>query len=136
MTVKKDNSGLKRGPMNDAERSDIDRLAETLKSPTPAIVARRINRHPSTVFWYMLNRGYLSRDLSYKMKPYVRYGKTVYPYEPKEDARILSLRTEGQSTRFIADTLTGEFGRPRSTHSIEVRLKFLATYENAEELLG
>lgn len=125
---------IKRGPMTDAERAEIDRLAQTLKNPKPGEVARRLNRHVATVCWYMMNKGYLRRRLIYSnTPPYKRRGRTVYRYTEPEDRRIIALRIEGMDARQIAEIVSSEFGRPRTGHSIDVRLKILAAYENSPE---
>lgn len=121
---------FKRGPMTDAERSEIDHLAGLVANPSSRRIANKLNRHPGTVFWYMLNKGFLTRTLRYNMQPYRRGDRMVYPYTREEDLRLLELRREGKNPRQIAEIVNAEFGRSHSGHSADVRLKFLAAYEN------
>jgi hypothetical protein len=81
----------------------------------------------------MLNKGYLVRTLRYNTKPYKRGEKMIYPFCEAEDLRILELRRDGLNPREIAAVLSDEFRRPRVGHAIDVRLKFLAAYENSPE---
>jgi hypothetical protein len=126
--------GIKRGPLTDAERSDIERLVSTLKKPTAANVARRLNRHPATVAWFMITRGLIERPVLYGRAAYTRRdGIQVTPYAPEHDRRIVELRTQGKKVRQIAEAISHEFGIIRTGHSVDVRLKMLAAYSGGPE---
>lgn len=121
------------GPMSDFERSEIERLAASLKNPTPAVIARQLGRNVGTVNWYMLTHGLVERPLKYRdTAPYERKGKIVYPYAREHDDRIQELRVEGKNARMIAEMITKEFGIERTTHGIHVRLTMLGAYIESE----
>lgn len=124
---------IKRGPMTDAERAELERLATTLKKPTPSAISRRLNRHIGTVTWYMITHGLIERTVQYGLtEPYERNGQKIYPYCAAQDARLLELRLAGKSTGQIAEIVTSEFGVPRREHSVRVRLTMLAAYAESE----
>jgi hypothetical protein len=115
-----------RGRMSAEEKVELERVIGSMKKPTPGKVARAMNRHPATVAWFMLTRGYIERKPGYALKPYMRNGKTVHPYSPEHDDFILELRNRGISKRTIGEQLTEKFGIYRSQHSVDVRLVQLA----------
>lgn len=115
-------TGIKRGRMSIEEKKNVETVINSMRQPTPGKVARRVNRHPATINWYMLTHGHIERKCGHAPRPYCRNGKMIYPYTAEQDARIEQLRTEGKSFREIAETLTIEFGIERSAHSIQVRL--------------
>lgn len=124
--------GIKRGPMSEAEHAEIERIAASLKRPTPGAIARRVNRHIGTVTWYMITHGLVERTLKYgRTEPYERGGRKIYPFCAAQDARLLELRTAGKLSGEIARLMTAEFGRPRNAHSVLVRLTMLAAYAEA-----
>jgi hypothetical protein len=108
--------------MSADEKAEIERLAAAMKKPTAGKIAAKINRHPATVHWYMLTRGLVTRKPGRASRPYVRNGKTIYPYLPEHDARIESLRAGGNVFREIAEIVTEEFGIERDAHSVQVRI--------------
>lgn len=112
----------KRGPMTDFERAEIERLASEMKKPTPGKIAEKLNRLPSTVNWYMLSHSLIERKVGRAPRPYVRNGKTIYPYAEEHDAMIESLRAQGKVFREIGEALTAKFGIERDSHSVQVRL--------------
>ncbi|MGH6725122.1 MAG: hypothetical protein ACREB8_01085 [Pseudolabrys sp.] len=118
------------GPMSDAERAEIERLAATLKNPSAHQIARRLRRNVGTVNWYMIANGLVQRTIKYRENgPYLRNGYTVYPWKREHDDRIQALRIDGHSTPAISKLVTSEFGIPRSAHSVHVRLAMLAAYD-------
>lgn len=118
---------INRGRMSTDDHRLIEQLAANLKNPKPGIIARRINRHPATVNWYMLTHGLLpERKVGRAARPYVRNGKTVHPYAVAHDRFILALRVERLSLKEIAKRVTKKFGFERSHHSVDIRLKQLA----------
>lgn len=120
-------STVKRGRLTDSERAEIERLASEMKKPTPGKIALRLNRHVATVNWYMLIRGLIERPVTYvTTQPYVRDGRTIFPFDRAEDVRVVALRREGKSPREIADIVNAEFARDRTAHGIGVRLVRLA----------
>jgi hypothetical protein len=119
--------------MSDAEKAEIERLASALADPTPGRIASRLNRHISTVTWYMLTRGLIERRPGHAARPYLRRGKMVYPYSPEQDARLLALlaapgdySSPHARHRAVAAALTEEFGIARDYHSVHVRANQLA----------
>jgi hypothetical protein len=126
-------TGIKRGRLTAEEKAAIERLAATLKKPTPGPIALRLNRHPATVKWHMVSHGLLHYAPRYGMKPYRRAdGTEVNPYTPAEDRRLLELRRGGETFPAIAAVMTREFGIPRDGHSIQVRCIMLAACDAAE----
>ena len=118
--------GIIRGRMTDEEKNKIDKLASKMKKPHPNPIAIKINRHPSTVTWYMLTKGLLVRKPGYARAPYKRNGVMIYPYSPQQDHVIVELRARGKSKQEIADVITEMFGIERDYHSVDVRLVQLA----------
>lgn len=124
---------IKRGRMSADECAEIERLALTLRKPTPAAIARRLNRHPATVKWHMLTRGLLDLPTRYGPCHYTkRDGTEVYPWNPDQDRRLTELRIERHSYRHIGEVLTGEFGIPRNAHKVQVRAVMLAAAADDE----
>lgn len=123
---------IKRGRMSPAEKAEIERVIGRMKNPTPGRVAFAVNRHPATVNWFMLTKGYLVRKPGRAPAPYVRGGKTIYPYSEEHDAFILELRLQGVKKPEIARQLTEKFGIDRSQHSVDVRLVQLAAAPEAQ----
>jgi hypothetical protein len=113
---------IKRGRMTQDDKNKIVELAETMAKPTPGKIARKINRHPATVNWFMLTRGLIERTPRHAPAPYQRAGKTIYPYSDEQDARLEALRVEQRPFREIAEILTREFKIERTAHSVQVRL--------------
>jgi DNA-binding CsgD family transcriptional regulator len=126
-------TAIKHGRMTDAERDEIERLASTMKNPTPGKIARRLNRKVSTVNWYMLTHGLIERKIVYRETTYQRRGYTVAYYSQAADLRILELRRDNKNPREIAEIISGEFVRQRTGHSVKVRLVMLASYVDAPE---
>lgn len=130
-------AGIKRGRMSAAERGEILRLAETLRRPTPSVIARRLNRHPATVAWFMIRQGIIERTLKYCSQgggqKRCAGGVVRNPYMPDHDRRLIELRLQGKVYREIAAALTAEFGVPRNMHSVQVRHVMLSAYEGGPE---
>jgi IS30 family transposase len=113
---------IKRGRMSIDEKKKIEAVIAGMKQPTAGKVARRLNRHPATINWYMLTRGHIERKPGHAPKPYMRAGKMIYPYSAEQDARLEQLRAEGKVFSEIAAILTKEFEIERTCHSVQVRL--------------
>ena len=126
---------IKRGRLSPEERAEIERLASTLKNPTPSVIARRLNRHPATVQWHMIRHGLIERTVSYRERKPGRLpnGSRTNPYTPEQDARLVELRLQGKVYREIAAVLTAEFGVPRNLHSVQVRHIMLSAYDGGPE---
>jgi hypothetical protein len=118
--------------MTDDDRQRIEQLAATLAKPTPGKIARKIQRHPATVNWYMLTHGLIERKPGRAAGPYQRNGKTIYPYTEAHDARLTELRIAGKVWREIGEILTREFGIERDAHSVQVRNAQLAAAPDEE----
>jgi hypothetical protein len=125
---------IKRGRLSAEEKAEIERLAGTLKKPTPGPIAQRLNRHPATVAWFMIRHGLIERTVKYGNRPVGTRanGTKINPYTPEQDRRLLELRRQRLVFREIAAILTTEFGVPRNMHSVQVRCIMLAAYEGAE----
>ncbi len=117
--------GLHRGPLTGEELAEVERLgARHLK---PGQIARKLNRHPSTIKWRMLRAWLLTQVPRTIAGPYVtRGGIERHPWTPDQDRRLEELRTTVTKVRQIGEILTAEFGVPRNGHSCFVRLTMLA----------
>lgn len=118
--------GIKRGRMSESDRAEIRRLVDTMEKPTAGKIARKLNRHPATVNWFMLRQGLIERKAGRAPRVYTRNGITIHPYTEEHDARLEELRTSGKVYREIAEILTSEFGIHRTAHSVQVRNTQLA----------
>jgi hypothetical protein len=128
----------KRGRMSVAEIAELERLCATMKKPTPGIIAQRLNRLHATVQWQMIARGLIDRRIEYRRaEPYRRGKHTIHPYTRAEDERLIALRRQHTggfaALKLIAAALTREFGKPRTAHGVDVRLKMLAAYDGGPE---
>ena len=76
------------------EKGEIERLAETLKKPTPAIIAMRLNRHPATIAQYMIRHGLIERTVRYSNRRPGRRsdGTAINFYTAAQDRRLVELR--------------------------------------------
>jgi IS30 family transposase len=127
-------TNVRHGRMSDAEKAEIERLALALKRPSPAEIARQMERHPATVAWYMIRHGLIDRKISYRRRdPTYRVDGIRHPYSEAQDRRLLELRRANKKYREIAAMLTAEFGIPRNAHSVQVRATMLAAYDGGEE---
>jgi len=129
----------KTGRMSPEEKAKIEELAASMKKPTAGKIARRLQRHPATVNWYMLRRGLIERRPGHALKPYIRNGAMVHPYTKEQDARLIELRTDkpGQprkTYREIGEILTREFSIERDAHSVQVRMTQLACAPEEEDM--
>lgn len=122
----------KSGRMSKEEHASIERLAQEMKTPTAGKIARRLNRHPATVKWFMLTRGLIERAPQRAAASYTRNGRVVHPYLEQHDMLIEQLRAQGKVFREIAAELTTRFGIDRTAHSIQVRLVQLSADPNRE----
>lgn len=120
---------MKRGHLTEAEKAEIERLATTLKRPTPSVIAQRLDRHAATISWHMITRGLIVRKIRYPKNP--KPGHLFYSEE--QDRRLLALRRQGLGCLAISIALTAEFGIPRHPHSVRNRLIMLAAYDGGEE---
>lgn len=121
------------GRLTSADHDRIAALAE--RGFTPGRIAQVIEKKASTVYWHMLRRGLVERVKGEghpgPTEPYQRGGRWIYPYSDDEDVFIERLRAEGQSFKAIAAAATAQFGRPRTHHSVFVRLTILAATAEA-----
>lgn len=123
-----------RGRMTDADRAEIHRLSALWKNPKPGPIARRINRHPATVKWYMMRHGLLTQAPGRISRPYTdRNGVTRHPWSFDQDRRLTQLLVEeGKNYREAGEILTAEFGIPRGPHNCQVRAVMLAAAPDEE----
>jgi IS30 family transposase len=125
-------ASIKRGRMSDGEIETMRHIVAGMRKPTPGKVARLLNRHPATIQWQMMLAGLWQRERRYGPNPsYQRGGRTIFHFDVAEDRRLEELRVAGHSIAAIARQLNAEFDRKRSAHSVDVRLKMLAAYEEA-----
>lgn len=90
-------------------------------------IAQVIGKNHSTVYWFMLRDGLVERTAgNRKDTPYMRAGRWVYPWSADEDKFIESRRAEGGTLIGIAAEVAERFGKPRTPHSVHVRLIMLA----------
>jgi DNA-binding CsgD family transcriptional regulator len=118
---------VKRGRLSPDEMAIVDEMADRGRSPGQ--IALRLNRHPATINYAMHRLGH--RKLTRRTNTYVRNGKVVKPFSEREDALILSLRTQGYKVAEIADAVTATFDHPRTPHTINTRLVMLASAAEA-----
>jgi glycerophosphoryl diester phosphodiesterase len=125
---------IRRGRLTDAEKARIDEIAGASKDPKPAFVARRLNRHPATVKWYMLTHGLYSKPpRRLRILKRVRAdGVELHSWTQRQDDRLIDLRVEGRGYPECARILTAEFGIPRNPHSCRVRDVMLAAADDEE----
>ena len=124
--VNKRIAACKRGRLTPEERAEIERLALSMKRPTSGKIAAKLDRHPATVNWYLLTKGLIERKPGHASRPYLRNGRTIYPYSDDQDRRAEELRASGKTYREIAAALTAEFGIERTGNSVQVRMIQLA----------
>lgn len=116
------------GGLSDDDREKIFALAERGMKCGP--IARRIEKHPATVRWFMYRNG-LAQPARRKSMPSAHpdaRGRKGYTAE--EDAALLEMRSAGLDLRVIADRLTERFNHRRTRHGVEVRLVMLAASED------
>jgi IS30 family transposase len=116
------------GGLSEADREQIFALADKGMKCGP--IARRIEKHPATVRWFMYRNG-LAQPVRRKSIP------TAHPdargrkgYSPEEDAALLEMRSAGIDLRVIAERMTERFGHRRTRHGVEVRLIMLAASDD------
>jgi hypothetical protein len=110
------------------DHQQIFELAE--RGWTPSRIARRLQKHPATVYWFMLTKALVAPKRQ-NHKSYQRGGRTVRPFSPDEDVFITALRVQEFSFQSIADAVNKRFATERSAHGIHVRLVMLAAKEEA-----
>lgn len=126
--------GIKHGPLSAEELAQIEHLASTMRKPTSTKIAWKLNRSASTIGWHLLTNGLVARNISYpRVHPYRRGDRMIYPFSRGQDRRIVELRSDGKSPTEIAAIVSREFNVPRKAHSIDVRLRMLAGYEDGPE---
>lgn len=92
-------------------------------------IAREIEKHPSTVQWFMYRNGLKAPGYP-RQTASIRNGRVLKPFTPEEDAFITALRIQGFGPTKIADLTTKRFGHPRSFHTIACRLVMLAARDD------
>ncbi|RWO37275.1 MAG: hypothetical protein EOS11_28730 [Mesorhizobium sp.] len=111
--------------------SDHERIHElAARGWKSSRIAREIEKHPATVQWFMYRSGLKAPEYR-NGEPYVRNGRTVTPFSPREDEFIESLRADGIGHREIAKRVNAMFATERSCHTIQCRLIMLAAREVA-----
>lgn len=96
-------------------------------------IGQVIGKKASTVYWHMLRQGLVEREPGNRStEPYKRGDRWVYPWGADEDALIERLRAEGRGFKAIAEAARTAFGKPRTPHSVFVRLTMLATTQAKE----
>lgn len=120
------------GGLTEQDRDKIFELAGGEKKLTSGQIARAIKKHPGTVGWFMTVNGLRQRADRKAPAPFWRNGVLVRPFSDAEDLLISELRADGKTQTAIAAEIKTRFGHDRSTHSIDVRLKMLAGFEEAQ----
>ncbi|MCA0247652.1 MAG: helix-turn-helix domain-containing protein [Proteobacteria bacterium] len=109
----------------DSDHERIHELAE--RGWKVGRIAQAIGKNHSTVYWFMLRNGLVERPAgNRKDTPYRRAGRWVYPWNCDEDKLIESRRAQGGRLTDIAAEVAERFGKPRTPHSVHVRLIMLA----------
>lgn len=116
-----------RGRLSEEEKAQIIHLAE--RKFTCGRIAQKLNRHPSTINFAMHWMGL--KKLVGRRPDYTRGGVPVRGFSEEEDAYITACRTEGLTTTNIAMLVGVHFGHKRSAATINVRLRMLASTEEA-----
>lgn len=116
--------------MTDSDRLRIEELAA--KNFSCGRIAKLINRHPSTVKWFMYCNGLSAPKKLEQPKMYVRKGIRVHRFTDHEDVFIEALRIQAFTPVEIAAAAAARFGTERKHHSIRCRLKMLAARELTE----
>ena len=114
--------------MTESDRRRIDELAE--KKFSVGRIAQIIDRHPSTIQWYMYCNGLRAPKKLAKPITYMRGTIRVHRFTDEEDTFIEALRIEGFPPDKIASLASARFGTERKHHSIRCRLKMLAARES------
>jgi hypothetical protein len=116
------------GGLSEEHHAQIIEFAE--KGWSHSRIAQRLQKHPGTVYWFMLKEGLVVPRYR-KAAPYLRAGRVCRPYGPDEDALITALRVQDYAPKEIARLANLRFGNERSTHGVAVRLVMLAAMEAA-----
>ena len=112
------------------DRDRIHELAE--KNFSAGRISQIIQKHPSTVQWFMYCQGLAAPKQRETPLMYVRNGVRVHRFTAEEDAFIEALRIQDYSPEEIAKHAAARFGTERKHHSIRCRLKMLAARELGE----
>ena len=115
------------GGLSPEDHAEIFKLAERGWRSTR--IAREIEKHPSTVQWFMYRNG-LKAPGYQRRTTSTRNGRVVKPFTPDEDAFITALRLQGLSPKKIAELTTERFGHPRSGPTVAHRLIMLAARDD------
>lgn len=115
--------------MTESDHRRIEELAEKKFSVTR--IAQLIDRHPSTVQWYMYSNGLRAPKKLEQPMTYMRGSIRVHRFTDEEDVFIEALRIQGFTPAEIASAASNRFGTARKHHSIRCRLKMLAAREDA-----
>lgn len=117
------------GALTDADKTRIEELAATGLNAYQ--IAERIERHQSTVQWFMYANGLQApKPAPQKATSYVRNGRVVHRYSAAEDELITSLRAKGSGLADIARRASEQFGTARTSHTIHVRLTMLGARDD------
>ena len=117
------------GGLSEADRERIFDLADRGMKCGP--IARRIQKHPCTVRWFMYRNGLVQPTSGRSSMPTDRpNARGAKGYTPVEDAYLLALRTDGLGPTEIARRMTERFGHRRTLHGVMVRLTMLAARED------
>ncbi len=120
---------VKPGGLSEADHAQIFALADQGLKCGP--IARRLEKHPATVRWFMYRNGLVQPSTRPGAMPTDRPNSAGRKgYTPAEDAFITGLRVEGVELGEIARRATDQFGHPRSRHGVEVRLTMLAARDD------
>ena len=115
---------IQSGRMTTEDQDKIAELAEE-KGWGAARIAREVQRHPSTVAWFLYSRG-IRPPQTRPQRQYVRAGRPIRTFGPEEDAFILAHRLAGEGLIAIAEAAAQRFGYRRSAGTIRNRLVMLA----------
>jgi hypothetical protein len=115
----------KSGRLTPEERDLIAKLSASRR--TCGQIAMRLQRHPSTIYCYMVTHDLRAVGDRGGRAPYLRKGQPVSFFTPSEDHLILSLHNERLPRHEIASVITERFGHRTSARVIGTRLRMLAT---------
>lgn len=122
------------GGLAPEDKERIRRLADDLeekgKPVTAGPIARKIEKHPGTVWWFLIREGYIAPARAAPDEVPTVDARGRKKFSAAEDQFLLDRRAEGVSITEIARLFGQRFEHKRTRHSLDVRLTMLAASED------
>ena len=122
------------GGLAPEDKERIRRLADDLerkgKTVTAGPIARKIEKHPGTVWWFLTREGYVAPARAAPGDTPTVDSRGRKKFSAEEDQFLLDRRAEGVSITEIARLFGQKFEHKRTRHSLDVRLAMLAATED------